>query len=564
MSFKDNERIKDEIITIVERVINNRSESADILWADETLRDEKLMTMIGSEKSVAIPVEDLGANNEGFYFVLLLSKNISTDDAIKALDNSIEKYFCDNSNERLEELKKNKKVTTIVIADSMERSALYMKALGEHKSYMLEQYGKKAKIEYTYSVVSRGRTKDLAIENIDRYCVIQEPKLSYFIEANKENKVAYNGYVLSVDLIQLIKLYNQVGDVLFEKNVRYGIGEQLGVNKAIEDTLSNEPELFWYKNNGVTILVESDDFIMSYPNKIVFNKKDSIFVINGAQTLSVAAGFYYQTFSESQDPKQKEEKGKLLKNFQKAKVLLRIINIKNNAPTELGRDISVALNRQKPIKIEDIFYSSDYITSLIEIMDSNKDELGNKYFTLKKRGKQNSDSYAIDLNHFARIQVSCAGDPSRARNSSINSLLKLDGDGKPTLNKIFPEIKSVTDVKKHYGAVRFAFELSLQYDMCKKNILNDPQTSENIKILVNNTKWFFISHIISILNWAHAGFEKFDYDIKDFDTNTMMTEFFNGLEPQVGTITLNMFKKFEWFGNTIPIHLSCLDGKIDK
>ena len=72
---------------------------------------------------------------------------------------------------------------------------------------------------------------------------------------NKDEAEGSNrGYVTSVHLHQLIDIYNSIGDKLFKRNVRYGLNEQRGVDRAIKDTLRNNPGEFWFKNNGITIL----------------------------------------------------------------------------------------------------------------------------------------------------------------------------------------------------------------------------------------------------------------------------------------------------------------------
>ena len=59
--------------------------------------------------------------------------------------------------------------------------------------------------------------------------------------------------------------------------------------------MKKSPDLFWYRNNGITILVKADKFELNHPNKIVLgmNDKESFSVINGAQTISASSKFLY-------------------------------------------------------------------------------------------------------------------------------------------------------------------------------------------------------------------------------------------------------------------------------
>ena len=57
-------------------------------------------------------------------------------------------------------------------------------------------------------------------------------------------ETANSGYVTSAPLCQLVEIYNKIGDKLFKRNVRYGLNEQLGVDRAIKETLRNSPQDF--------------------------------------------------------------------------------------------------------------------------------------------------------------------------------------------------------------------------------------------------------------------------------------------------------------------------------
>ena len=95
--------------------------------------------------------------------------------------------------------------------------------------------------------------------------------------------VNYNGIVDAiVGNISAFNFSNALerhSEYIYEANLRVPLGGSQKVNKQIEATLDNEPELFWYYNNGITILCS--DYIMD---------SDQIFtiisptIVNGAQT----------------------------------------------------------------------------------------------------------------------------------------------------------------------------------------------------------------------------------------------------------------------------------------
>ncbi|HEJ7879259.1 TPA: AIPR family protein [Serratia marcescens] len=88
---------------------------------------------------------------------------------------------------------------------------------------------------------------------------------------------------------QLSEWWDTHSDMLFEKNIRGVLGEKTEVNAAIKDTLLTTPELFWYFNNGITVLVNE---IMPSRRNSLSRRESGAFdftsasVINGAQTLS--------------------------------------------------------------------------------------------------------------------------------------------------------------------------------------------------------------------------------------------------------------------------------------
>ncbi len=68
-------------------------------------------------------------------------------------------------------------------------------------------------------------------------------------------------------------------DQLYEKNVRRFLGSRGKINKAIQQTLQQNPGRFGLYNNGITIVVE--DFQVGGTDQIVLVEP---YVVNGCQT----------------------------------------------------------------------------------------------------------------------------------------------------------------------------------------------------------------------------------------------------------------------------------------
>lgn len=75
---------------------------------------------------------------------------------------------------------------------------------------------------------------------------------------------------------------------LFAKNIRQMLGAT-EVNDEVKRTIEEQPENFWYYNNGITIVAESIKKSMVGGNSrdIGSFKASNISIVNGAQTVSV-------------------------------------------------------------------------------------------------------------------------------------------------------------------------------------------------------------------------------------------------------------------------------------
>lgn len=139
----------------------------------------------------------------------------------------------------------------------------------------------------------------------------------------------------SVSLKHLVDIHNKYGVALYEKNIRtyLGLRQRQGVNESIQKTLTDDPENFFYLNNGVTAL---------YETKKEKTKKDGVkgfsvtglSVINGAQTISSAATLGAQP-----------------ENLEKAKVMITLIH--SSAGSDFGKSVTKARNHQNPVNISD-------------------------------------------------------------------------------------------------------------------------------------------------------------------------------------------------------------------
>lgn len=153
----------------------------------------------------------------------------------------------------------------------------------------------------------------------------------------------YKAHYGFVDAGQIASWWEEHNPRLFAPNIRMFLGES-DVNKELFDTLLNEPEKFYYFNNGVTILCSSFE-----KTRAGGNRRDSgtfeckgVSVVNGAQTVG-SIGQAYQ-----KKPEQVEQ----------ASVLVKIISLES-CPEDFDREITKATNTQNKIENRD-FVSQDH------------------------------------------------------------------------------------------------------------------------------------------------------------------------------------------------------------
>ena len=424
-------------------------------------------------------------------------------------DNTFEKLLekiADSINERIE------KIYLIFISDSMENRISVENIIDENYNRkirsVIKKKGKKScKCEALYIVDCDYFGKDIVLSDINRYEINHMPKLNF----ERQEKSHYmRGYVMSIRLLQLIELYNMVGDSLFKNNVRYGIGDQLGVDASISETLANNPEDFWYKNNGITIVADDDNFKLDRVSEIVLQRKvkDKLqfSVVNGAQTITASARWYYQHKNEKEC------------NIKDAMVLLRIICVGKDK--QKIKEISVALNRQKPIKSEDIAYTNKFVQILNSYLEKNKQKLGSHFFYIVKRGEKDNVNSQMDLGEFARARLACLYQPGSARTLSNNKLLKvksIDGENRFELEQIFdPSVYNENEVEsefaRSYNAVSFAHKLQVNYGNYCKEVLKEITRDSIEETILRNGKWYFVAYCVWVSNSGETEFSKFDVD----------------------------------------------------
>jgi len=151
---------------------------------------------------------------------------------------------------------------------------------------------------------------------------------------------AYYGMVSAKEIFDWWSKYNVK---LFEKNIRQVLGKT-EVNEEIRKTLQDSPELFWYFNNGITLIADKIDksAVGGGAREIGAFKLTKIAIVNGAQTVS-SIGKFGETAGAN--------------HLENVKVSIRIIQT-SGAVENFDKEVTRTNNRQNRIENRD-FVSQD-------------------------------------------------------------------------------------------------------------------------------------------------------------------------------------------------------------
>ncbi len=167
-------------------------------------------------------------------------------------------------------------------------------------------------IEQSYQKVN-------AVISLHKCSSIEEPRTTYYGMAR---------------LSDLVSLHENNGKALYERNIRYFLGSgKSDVNKAIQKTLQDSPENFFYLNNGVTAVCDLIE-PKGTKNGVKRLKVRGFSIINGAQTVASVAEFV---------------RNNPTKDISGAKVMFTLI--KATADGDFGKHITKARNHQNPVQM---------------------------------------------------------------------------------------------------------------------------------------------------------------------------------------------------------------------
>lgn len=371
---------------------------------------------------------------------------------------------------------------------------------------------------FSYEVFDKDRAYQAAVENANRLNIEAEFSLSNWGKID-DPYTAFYGHISALDLA---KLWVDYKNKLFARNLRDFIG-QTQANEEIIQTIKEEPTLFWYFNNGITVLCQelqkktkgtkrlSDDF-----------SAKGISVINGAQTIGSIGRAY------EENPEELEE------NLEQAEVFIRLISLEK-CPDDFGIKVTKATNTQNNVESRD-FVALDPTQQRLaqELKAWDKDKI---YF-YKRSAEMVSNENSCTLTEVT-IALAC-----------FNSDLEISVIAKKDISEIWSDTSSSlykTIFNDSVSAIQL-WRVVEVYRLVEKELLNIARKSKLLDKIATHGNLFIVHLVFQIIKKQNIDLFRADFRSGDYELflpiiNNLTDEIYKYLSNESNSIRLGIFFK---------------------
>ncbi|MDN4496495.1 AIPR family protein [Pseudomonas mosselii] len=159
------------------------------------------------------------------------------------------------------------------------------------------------------------------------------------IEDYGQKKEPYLSFYGQIGGDQILEWWESHGTRLFSRNIRNLLGDT-EVNASIKETANSEPEMFWYYNNGITLLVSDIQPHRRNASRDTARgtfKFTNVSIINGAQTVSTIGQIFKGNTAERSTA------------LSQIKISARFIKVNDTENAEIATAITKANNHQNRV-----------------------------------------------------------------------------------------------------------------------------------------------------------------------------------------------------------------------
>lgn len=356
-----------------------------------------------------------------------------------------------------------------------------MEETGEIRVFFFTSYDPKNKRERTklekinteifksYSLEMNFRADiEAQIETIDngKLCVDYD-KLEL---DRKDNYLSYeDSVIVNISAQSLQNLQNRRRNGLLGMNLRYYV-RQKTVDDGIQQTITREPENFWYKNNGIIIVCE--DFQID--GKVL--KLYNFSIVNGGQTtnrigrLDIEQDFFLQC---------------------------KVVKAKGttaNDRDEFTHNIAEASNSQKPIKKSDLKSNTPEQLRLRERLHQYQ------VYYITKKGDRAPKQYAEPYQSTTLEKVGKLG---------LAAVLQMPGSARSNSQRMYQDeyYYSIFGQNAKAGVIADALKISYYYDLFVKTSIKNKGYDEKTTLpMMKNGKTFQIACIAFLCKICYGVF----------------------------------------------------------
>ena len=319
----------------------------------------------------------------------------------------------------------------------------------ESKKYLIDQFFGDHKVSLTFEFVSN-QSKKLGglthTKNTYKYKIGLASALKATLNSGQK---LYIGFL---SLFDLYRMYQDMGQRFFERNIRAGLSAERPPNRAIRQALSRilvqkheDPGVFLFNHNGATIAAERLDF--EDGNAIITEPR----LLNGAQTVTSLARF----IEENQGNAALQANPDALKSVE---VMVKIIT---NCDQPFIVNVTICNNRQNPVDPWNL-RASDALQ--LSFQDAFREQLGIFYERQEASFENLSDDdlEEMGISQFKAIEIKRLAKTFLAAQGEIDRMSRLPDvfESEKTYLDTFREKYATTDARRILLAYKIQFRLN--------------------------------------------------------------------------------------------------------
>lgn len=213
----------------------------------------------------------------------------------------------------------------------------------------------------------------------------------------------------------IYQMYLQYGKTMFESNVRSYLKDTTKINKGMKETISNDPQLFFSYNNGLSIIADDVKWTRKGSDFYITEIKN-LQIVNGGQTASTIYFSYRDNFNKA--------------NISVPAKITKIQS-KKESNQEVISKIAMYNNSQNNISIPDLYANHPYLIDFENVSKQFLNPNGDLWFFERKKGDFKLKELFVKKSKKAKLKLKQMNLKERMLDKTILALIDTMADGYP-------------------------------------------------------------------------------------------------------------------------------------